>query len=122
MSSPSVLLPLLQFHCFYSSGVNLYLVWADSQWGCPQRYPLPLCYCLSYNSIVSTVPGSIHTWFGQIADGAFHSDVLSLAASEDPVNDADVLAKPWPQELAALIGAEPVDVEDPGELRLERKQ
>ena len=41
ISSPSALLSLLQFHCFYNSRVNPYLVWAQSRWGFPQQCPLP---------------------------------------------------------------------------------
>ena len=63
----------------------------------------------------------VYTFLGQKANGSLHGNILSLAAAEDPVDDADVVTKTRPQELAALIRAEPVDMKDLGELCLERK-
>ncbi len=45
---------------------------------------------------------------------------LAVAAAEDPLQHARVLAEPGPQELAVLVLAEPVDVEDLRELRRRR--
>ena len=40
----------------------------------------------------------------------------ALAAAEDPLQDAAVLAEAGPEELAVGVFAEPVDVEDPRQL------
>jgi hypothetical protein len=56
------------------------------------------------------------TWLGHETDGGFNSDVLSLAAPQNPVDDAHVLPKSGPQELVLLVRAEPVYMEDPGQL------
>src|SRR5690606_26105602 len=42
---------------------------------------------------------------------------LALAAAEDPLQHAAVLAEAGPEEVAVGVFAEPVDVEDPRQLR-----
>ena len=51
---------------------------------------------------------------GQEPDRAGLGDVLVVDSPTDPVDDAHVLAEARPQELALLVQAEPVDVEDLG--------
>ncbi|WAR12930.1 GALL2-like protein [Mya arenaria] len=41
---------------------------------------------------------------------------LSLATANDPIKDADVITKTWPQELAFVVHSEPVHMEDLGHL------
>lgn len=56
------------------------------------------------------------TCLGQEPYRAGLHDVLSFHASTHPVDDADVIAEARPQELALLVQAEPVDVENFGHL------
>src|SRR6266704_3087012 len=42
----------------------------------------------------------------------FHSSCATANPLNDPLQNAHVVAKPWPQEFACLIAAEPVDAED----------
>ena len=51
---------------------------------------------------------------GQKPDWARLGNVLVVDSSTDPVDDSHVLAEARPQELALLVQAEPVDVEDLG--------
>ena len=51
---------------------------------------------------------------GHVADRRLHGVGLAAAAVENPLDHAQVLAVARPEELAVLIGAEPVDVEDLG--------
>ena len=51
------------------------------------------------------------------ADRRLDRLAVAVAAAEDPLQHARVLAEAGPQELAVLVLAEPVDVEDPRQLR-----
>ena len=53
----------------------------------------------------------------QQPDRSFDGVGGALAAAEDPVEDTRVLAVAGPHELPVLVLAEPVDVEDPRQLR-----
>src|SRR5438270_60568 len=50
---------------------------------------------------------------GHPADGSFAAGGPAVNAINDPFQDAHILAKAWPNELAIGIFTEPVDVEDP---------
>ncbi len=54
------------------------------------------------------------------ADRGLHCEFIGggglVAAIQDPVEDTNVLTESGPQELAGLALAEPIDVEDFGEL------
>src|SRR5690606_35276763 len=53
----------------------------------------------------------------QQSNRAFHCLRLALDAADDPLQHAHVLAEARPHEAAVVVLAEPVDVEDPGQLR-----
>ena len=58
-------------------------------------------------------PGQVEAFGrGHVADGRLAGAGLTAAASEDPLDDPQVLAVARPEELALLVGAEPVDVEN----------
>src|SRR5204863_7465224 len=48
------------------------------------------------------------------ANRRLHAPRAAVATVDDPFEHAHVLTKARPSELSAFIGAEPVDVEDPG--------
>src|SRR6266545_1820907 len=50
--------------------------------------------------------------FGKAPDGRVYRVYLAVTTLEDPLQDAAVLAVSRPEELAVLIGAEPVHVEN----------
>src|SRR5882724_11338069 len=50
--------------------------------------------------------------FGKPSDGRVNRVHLAVTTLEDPLQHAAVLAVSRPEELAVLIGAEPVDVEN----------
>ena len=56
-------------------------------------------------------------WRGTRPIGVSTRLALAVAAAEDPLEHARVLAEPGPQELAVVVLAEPVDVEDLRQLR-----
>ena len=45
-----------------------------------------------------------------VADRSFDGVYLAFAASEDPEDDAEVVAEARPDEVAFSVGSEPVDV------------
>lgn len=56
--------------------------------------------------------GTDRPCLGQEPDRARFSNVLVVDSSTDPVNDSNVITETRPQELALLVQAEPVDMED----------
>ena len=57
---------------------------------------------------------------GTQADRRLHRLALAVAAAEDPLEHADVLAEAGPEEVALVVLAEPVDEEDLRQLRRRR--
>ena len=53
---------------------------------------------------------------GHVADRRFHGVGLAAAAVENPLDHPQVLAVAGPEEIAVLVGAEPIDVEDLGRI------
>ena len=62
------------------------------------------------------------TLFWQIAHRTLECVHCSIAAFQNPVENADVFAEAGPQEFAVFVHAEPVHVEDLGHLADEAKR
>ena len=61
--------------------------------------------------MLSVVKVQERTFLRQQTNGALDSNVLVVASTQNPLDDADIVAKAGPHELAALL-TEPVHVED----------